>query len=107
VCCKVGDVELRVAGKPPEPGVAMAVMVRPERVEVARGGAAMDGANVLPGRVGTLTFRGAHTAVLLDCAGLRLEAEVANVAGAPPEWLTEGAQVTAQVSPQALRLLTA
>ncbi|MDX6358118.1 MAG: hypothetical protein QOH37_1172, partial [Nocardioidaceae bacterium] len=36
-----------------------------------------------------------------------LEAEVANVAGAPPEWLTEGAQVTAQVSPQALRLLTA
>ncbi len=107
VRCKIGDVELRVAGRPAEPGAALAVMVRPERVEVARDGTAMDGANVLPGRVGTLTFRGAHTAVLLDCSGLRLEAEVANVAGAPPAWLTEGAEVVAQVSPEALRLLTA
>jgi spermidine/putrescine transport system ATP-binding protein len=107
VRCKVGDVELQVAGKPAEPGAAVAVMVRPERVEVAPDSTAMQGANVLRGRVGTLTFRGAHTAVLLDCAGLRLEAEVANVAGAPPAWLAEGAEVSAQVSPHALRLLSA
>jgi hypothetical protein len=43
--------------------------------------------------------------VLLECAGLRLEAEVANVAGAPPEWLSEGADVAVQVSPKALRVL--
>jgi spermidine/putrescine transport system ATP-binding protein len=104
VCCTVGGVELRVAGTA-QPGDDLAVMVRPERVEVAPDHTALQGANVLRGRVGTLTFRGAHTAVLLDCAGLRLEAEVANVAGAPPPWLAEGAEVSAQVSPHALRLL--
>ncbi len=57
---------------------------------------------MLPGRVDTLTFRGAHTSVLLDCSGLRLEAEVANVAGASPAWLCEGADVTVHVSPNAL-----
>ena len=104
VCCTVGGVELRVAGTA-EPGDDLAVMVRPERVEVAPDHTVVQGANVLRGRVGTLTFRGAHTAVLLDCAGLRLEAEVANVAGAPPRWLAEGAEVSAQISPHALRLL--
>jgi len=85
----------------------VAVMVRPKRVEVSRAGTAMQGANVLRATVDTLTFRGAHTAVLLDCSGLRLEAEVANVAGAPPDWLAEGAEVTVQVSPHALRVLSA
>ena len=53
----------------------------------------------------TLTFRGAHTTVLLDCDGLRVEAEVGNVAGAPPEWLHEGNEVVARVSPRALQVL--
>jgi spermidine/putrescine transport system ATP-binding protein len=107
LCCKIGDVELHVATDTAKAGDGVSVMVRPERVEVSRPGVAIQGVNVLHGRVGTLTFRGAHTAVLLDCAGLRLEAEVANVAGAPPEWLAEGAEVTAQVSPHALRVLSA
>jgi spermidine/putrescine transport system ATP-binding protein len=105
--CKIGDVELHVATDAAIPGDGVAVMVRPERVEVSRAGTAMQGANVLRATVDTLTFRGAHTAVLLDCSGLRLEAEVANVAGAPPDWLAEGAEVTVQVSPHALRVLSA
>jgi hypothetical protein len=43
--------------------------------------------------------------VLLDVRGLRLEAEVANVGGEPPEWLEEGAEVSVLVSPRALRVL--
>jgi spermidine/putrescine transport system ATP-binding protein len=103
--CLVGNVTLRVRAQGAKAGDRVSVMVRPERVEVSRVSGVAQGANVLRGRVGTLTFRGAHTAVLLDCSGLRLEAEVANVAGSPPEWLAEGAEVTVQVSPHALLLL--
>ncbi len=80
-------------------------MVRPERVAVSRTAEADETTNVLRGRVDTLTFRGARTAVLLDVSGLRLEAEVANVGGEPPEWLEEGAEVSVLVSPRALRVL--
>jgi spermidine/putrescine transport system ATP-binding protein len=104
--CKAGGVELLVAGQGAEPGDAVSVMVRPERVEVAATAAAVEGSNVLPGRVGTMTFRGAHTNVLLQCAELLIEAEVANVGGEPPSWLREGADVAVQVSPRALLLLT-
>jgi ABC-type Fe3+/spermidine/putrescine transport system ATPase subunit len=82
------------------------MMVRPERVVVSRSEAADAATNVLRGRVDTLTFRGARTAVLLDVRGLRLEAEVANLGGEPPDWLTEGAEVSVLVSPRALRVLT-
>ena len=61
--------------------------------------------NIVPGKVVALTFRGAHTGVLLDCSGLGLEAEVANIRGEPPHWLTTGSAVRAKVSPAALRLL--
>jgi spermidine/putrescine transport system ATP-binding protein len=105
LCCRVGAVDLQVHSDAAQPGDHVSVMVRPERVEVSRTAGALEGANRLTGRVGTLTFRGAHTAVLLDCSGLRLEAEVANVAGSPPDWLAEGADVTVQVSPHALRVL--
>jgi spermidine/putrescine transport system ATP-binding protein len=104
--CKVGSVELTIAGRDAEPGEAVSVMVRPERVEVAATSTGVEGANILRGRVGTLTFRGAHTNVVLECADLRIEAQVANVAGAPPPWLCEGAEVCVQVSPRALRVLT-
>jgi spermidine/putrescine transport system ATP-binding protein len=103
--CSVGGVELHVAEHDSKPGDEVSVMVRPERVEVTPTHSPDNGTNVLKARVGTLTFRGAHTNVVLECVDLRLEAEVANVAGAPPDWLSEGADVVAQVSPQALRVL--
>ena len=83
-------------------------MVRPERVEVSpaapRARPGSDG-NVLSGRVEFLVFRGAHTGVILDCEGTRIEAEVANHRGEPPEWLTTGSAVRARMSPSALRVL--
>jgi spermidine/putrescine transport system ATP-binding protein len=103
--CKVGGVELIVAGNGAEPGDAVSVMVRPERVQVAATASAIEGSNVLHGRVGTMTFRGARTNVLLRCAELHIEAEVANLGGEPPAWLCEGADVAVQVSPRALLLL--
>ena len=85
-------------------------MVRPERVEVcplgdSRLDPAGDGTNLLKGRVEALVFRGAHTGVALDCDGLRIEAEVANHRGEPPEWLVTGSGVQVRVSPSALRVL--
>ena len=103
--CSVGGVSLRVAGQGPKAGDEVSVMVRPERVTVAADVTDPGDANVLKARVETLTFRGAHTHVVLASADLRLEAQVANVAGAPPDWLSEGADVVAQVSPTALRVL--
>jgi ABC-type Fe3+/spermidine/putrescine transport system ATPase subunit len=88
-------------------GAAVSLMVRPERVEVAPVGSpgADAAANLLDGKVAVLTFRGARTAVSLDCGGLTLEAEVANVHGEPPPWLAVGSAVVARVSPAAIRLL--
>jgi spermidine/putrescine transport system ATP-binding protein len=107
--CKVDGVELWVAGDAAAPGDQVSVMVRPERVEVSPGLATTDptiDTNVVPGRVDTLTFRGAHTSVRVACGGLQMDAEVANLAGAPPPWLVEGADVTIGVSPRALLVLT-
>jgi spermidine/putrescine transport system ATP-binding protein len=110
--CRVGSVDLAVSTceHAPTVGEDVSVMVRPERVEVCPVGAAVhghadDGANVLPGRVEALVFRGAHTGVILDCAGLRVEAEVPNHRGEPPDWLVTGSPVHSRVSPSALRVL--
>jgi spermidine/putrescine transport system ATP-binding protein len=105
VACSVCGVDLRIADHKGTAGDEVSVMVRPERVEVAANPSELVGANVLKGHVETLTFRGAHTNVLLTCADLRLEAEVANLAGNPPDWLYEGADVAVQISPKALRVL--
>src|SRR5262249_32257256 len=105
VACSVGGVDLRIADHRAAAGDEVSVMVRPGRGEGAANPSDVAGANRLKGRVETLTFRGAHTNVLLRCSDLRLEAEVANLAGAPPEWLTEGADVAVQISPKALRVL--
>jgi spermidine/putrescine transport system ATP-binding protein len=104
--CSVGGVSLRVAGQQATPGDEVSVMVRPERVTVTPEASDPGDANVVKAHVETLTFRGAHTHVLLASADLRLEAQVANVAGTPPEWLCEGADVVALMSPKALRVLT-
>jgi ABC-type Fe3+/spermidine/putrescine transport system ATPase subunit len=105
ITCSVGGASLRVSGRDAGPGDSVSVMVRPERVEVSPTATDADGANILKARVDTLTFRGAHTNVLLACAELRVEAQVANLAGSPPEWLSEGADVAVQISPKALRVL--
>ena len=42
-----------------------------------------------------------HDLVVLDCRGLRVEAEVGNIDGSPPDWLREGGEAAAQVSPHA------
>jgi spermidine/putrescine transport system ATP-binding protein len=104
--CRVGEVDLRIADSGGAlPGDTVSVMVRPERVAVLQSADVDEATNVLRGRVDTLTFRGARTAVLLDVRGLRLEAEVANIGGESPDWLEEGAEVSVLVSPRALRVL--
>jgi spermidine/putrescine transport system ATP-binding protein len=104
--CKVAGVELEVADASAEPGEAVSVMVRPERVEVVADHVGDHaGRNLLPGKVDTLTFRGAHTNVLLTCGDLRIESQVPNVGGEPPEWLREAADVSVLISARALRVL--
>jgi spermidine/putrescine transport system ATP-binding protein len=105
ICCRIGQVDLRVNASGPQQGDAVSVMVRPERVVVSQSAEPDDATNVLRGRVRTITFRGARTAVHLDVRGLLIEAEVANIGGEPPEWLEEGAEVSVHVSPRALRVL--
>jgi len=115
VTCRAGDADLEVAKSEYEPsrGDSVRVMVRPERIEVSpveqaeppATAAFPDREICLRGRVVTLTFRGASTAVVLDCAGLELAADVPNVHGEPPLWLTAGSVVVARMSPSALRLL--
>ena len=107
ICCRIGQVDLRVNASGPQQGDTVSVMVRPERVVVSEDTAPDDATNVLRGRVDTLTFRGARTAVHLDIRGLRIEAEVANIAGEQPSWLEQGADVSVHVSPRALRVLGA
>ena len=53
----------------------------------------VDGDQRAQGQVDTLTFRGAQTTSSSTCADLRLEAEVANVAGGT-DWLEQGAEVS-------------
>ncbi len=105
ICCRIGQVDLRVNATGPQKGDTVSVMVRPERVVVSENAAPDEATNVLRGRVDTLTFRGARTAVHLDIRGLSLEAEVANIAGEQPDWLEQGAEVSVHVSPRALRVL--
>jgi len=104
--CTVGGLQLEMEDTAARPGESVSVMVRPERVEVVADHVGdVSGRNVLHGRVDTLTFRGAHTNVLLRCGGLEIESQVPNVGGEPPEWLREDADVSVLVSARALRLL--
>ncbi len=107
--CDVQGLPLLVTQSEPavSPGQEVSLMVRPERVEVVPVGAAgaPEGVNVVDGKVALLTFRGAQTAVSVDCGAVTLEAAVPNVHGEPPPWLAVGSAVVARVSPAAIRLL--
>jgi spermidine/putrescine transport system ATP-binding protein len=91
-------------------GDEVTLVVRPERVEVlpaseagVRTGPA--GGNSLSGRVRSLVFRGGHTHVIARAAGCQLTAEVANVHGALPSWLSEGGEVCLRISSSAVQIL--
>ena len=113
VTCDVAGTVLTVTQDPGDvrAGQQVSLMVRPERVEVEPVGVrgapepAAPATNLLDGKVAVLTFRGAHTAVSIDCGAWLLEAEVPNVQGEPPQWLAVGSAVVARVSPAAIRLL--
>jgi len=111
--CTIGEHRLAVAKGEWDPtvGEVVQVMARPERIEVSPlppggdGPQAPDPSNRLRGRVSAVTFRGAHTTVTLECSGLPVQADVPNVLGEPPLWLTTGSEVVATLAPSALRLL--
>jgi spermidine/putrescine transport system ATP-binding protein len=109
VRCDVDGAVLNVAAarSAVRTGQEVSVMIRPERVEVAPVGTseADPRDNLLDGKVSLLTFRGAQTAVTLDCGALMVEAAVPNAHGEPPVWLGVGSAVVARVSPSAVRLL--
>jgi spermidine/putrescine transport system ATP-binding protein len=90
-------------------GDTLTLVVRPERVEVSPMAdlRADEEANVFGSRIEHLVFRGGHTHVVLDAAGSRLTAEVANVHGELPDWLVEGREVCTRVSHRAAQLLPA
>jgi spermidine/putrescine transport system ATP-binding protein len=110
VTCETDGLRLvaRATG-PAAVGDTLTLVVRPERVEVSpmTDLRADDEANVFASRIEHLVFRGGHTHVVLDAAGSRLTAEVANVHGELPGWLVEGREVCTRVSHRAAQLLPA
>jgi putative spermidine/putrescine transport system ATP-binding protein len=92
-----GGQRLRVAlGRPLEPGAALQLLIRPERVEL--GGT---GPNALPARVASVMFLGDHSELRLELAGgLRL---LATVRGAAP--VQAGEVVTVTLPPDAFLAL--
>jgi spermidine/putrescine transport system ATP-binding protein len=109
--CRVGDLEITAAADKARPLDRVTLVIRPERVEVGPTGK-VDAAvqardNLKDARVTELVFRGAHTQVSLDLAGHVLLADVPNVHGETPDWLTVGKPVSVRFSPAAVRLLPA
>ncbi|HET7357887.1 MAG TPA: ABC transporter ATP-binding protein [Nocardioidaceae bacterium] len=108
--CRVGEVDLLVpAAGATARGDTVSLVVRPERITLEpsapAGVGTAGGVNRLPGRIERATFRGAQTQVTLALAGRTLVAEVANVHGEVPDWLSEGRQVWACIAPDAIRVL--
>ncbi|MEZ5093646.1 ABC transporter ATP-binding protein [Nocardioides sp.] len=101
---RVGEQTLHVDG-PPATGDPVRLMVRPERVELAPASAPLEGVNVFPATVESMTYQGAQTSVRVAAAGLRVEAEVANMHGSAPDWLVAGGPVCLRISSTALRVL--
>jgi spermidine/putrescine transport system ATP-binding protein len=101
----VGAHQLHVDGDPLT-GDHVTLMVRPERVEIAPADAGLGGVNVFTATVQTLTYRGAQTVVRVAADGLEVEAEVPNIHGSAPDWLTVDRPVTLRISSTALQVLT-
>ncbi len=104
--CRIGEVDLRISGNGPSAGDTVSVMVRPERVTVAQApdadrsrehAARPGGHDDLPRR----PHLGAARLLRAASRGRRGQRR----RRAHPTWLCEGAQVSVQVSPNALRVL--
>jgi len=102
---RIDDHQLCVDGEPVTGDVKL--MVRPERVELAPPSPGLDGLNVFPAVVQTLTYQGARTSVRAAAGSLVVEAEVPNIHGAAPEWLCVDGPVSLRISSTALRVLPA
>ena len=102
---RIGDHQLCVDGEPVTGDVKL--MVRPERVELAPPSPGLDGLNVFPAVVRTLTYQGARTSVRSAAGSLVVEAEVPNIHGAAPDWLCVDGPVSLRISSSALRVLPA
>jgi ABC-type Fe3+/spermidine/putrescine transport system ATPase subunit len=87
----------------------VSLVVRPERITLEPGEPDATGpagaTNRLRGRITRTTFRGAQTQVAITLAGVSLVADVANVHGEVPDWLHDGREVWACISPRAIRVL--
>jgi len=108
--CRAGRVDLLVpAGDGAGRGESVSLVVRPERITLEPGEPDATGpagaTNRLRGRITRTTFRGAQTQVAITLAGVSLVADVANVHGEVPDWLHDGREVWACISPRAIRVL--
>ncbi len=101
---RIGEQTLHVDG-PPATGGPVQLMVRPERVELAAAATPLDGVNVFAATVETMTYQGAQTSVRVRAGAIAVEAEVANMHGAAPDWLVAGQSVSLRISSTALRVL--
>ncbi len=95
-------------------GASGSLVIRPERIEIAPVSevAPDPAANVYPGRVRDIVFMGGQSRVSVQIGpaveaegGPQLLADVANVHGELPEWLTQGREVCTRFSHRAVQLL--
>jgi spermidine/putrescine transport system ATP-binding protein len=92
---------------PPAPGSRVNLVIRPERVELTARDATADpsAVNAFTGHVEGLAFRGAQTTVTVTHGDIRLLADIPNVHGEVPDFLSEGRDVDVRISPAAIQLL--
>ena len=92
---------------PPTPGSRVNLVIRPERIELSAKEAAGEppAANEFTGQVQGLAFRGAQTQVTVTHGDTRLLADIPNVHGEVPDFLSEGRDVRVRISSAAIQLL--
>lgn len=95
------------AGPPPGPDrVTVTLAIRPEHIELARGGEATgtNGTSRLNGHVLETVFTGAETRYLVEVRGQRLRVQVPNAAAAGPP-RAPGEAVSLRLPPEAVQVL--